>query len=93
MVTEFLKMPELVDQNRMTEMQVWRCRIKPRLDPERLTSLESLNEFRFDEQLLGPALDQRQRVPQVVHIYPIRDHIPYGNAGSKTIAADRAQAT
>ena len=50
-VAELLKLPHLVDKDRMPEMQVGRSGIKPSLDAQRFAASELFDELRFHEQL------------------------------------------
>jgi hypothetical protein len=57
-MTQFLELPELVYQNGMPEMQVRGCRIKTGLYTKSPAFLESLNQFGFNQDLLGTTPDQ-----------------------------------
>jgi len=57
MMTKVLTVPELVDQYGMPEMQIRRCRIKTRLDPERSAGFQPFKKFGFNQQFFCPALD------------------------------------
>src|SRR6476660_8769938 len=56
-MTELLQLPELIDQHRMTEMEIGRSRVEPRFDAHRLAAYQSLLELCFDEQLIATATD------------------------------------
>jgi hypothetical protein len=55
---ELLKVTQLVDQHRMTEVQVGRSGIKPSLDPQGAPSLELFNQLSLNEELIRPTLDE-----------------------------------
>ena len=59
-MAELLKLPQLVDQHRVAEMQIRRGRIETGLDPQRTAGFELLDEFGFDDQLVAAALDDFQ---------------------------------
>ena len=59
MMTEFLEMPQLVDQHRVPEVQVGRRRIEAGLDPKRPSRLDLFGQFGLNQQFVGTALDQR----------------------------------
>src|SRR5258706_7890292 len=54
-MTKILKLPELVDQYRMSEMKIRCSRIEAGLDPQRMALLEFLDELRLDDQLAASA--------------------------------------
>ena len=69
-MAEILKMPELVDQDGVTKVQIRRCRIKTRLYPKWPASLQFFDEFCLNQQLVGTTLDQFKILFQNTHDYP-----------------------
>ena len=57
LVTQVLELLELVDQYRVTKMQVGRGRIKPGLDSQRMPLLQLLNKLFFDKYFVGASAD------------------------------------
>jgi len=54
-VPELLELAHLVDEHRVSEMQVGRRRIEARLDTQRLATRELAGELRLDQQFLCTA--------------------------------------
>lgn len=61
-MTQFLEVTQLVDEHGMAQVQVRRRRVKARLHAKRLSLLQFLDQFGLDQQLIRTALDQRQRI-------------------------------
>ena len=56
-MAEVLQLAQLVDQHRVTEVQVRRGRIEARLDAQRFTRLQSVDQFGLDQQFFAAAFD------------------------------------
>ena len=54
LVPQLLKMPQLVDQNGVPKMQIWRSRIESRLYPQGAPEFQPFDQLRLDEQLVAP---------------------------------------
>ncbi len=52
-MTELLKLPHLVNEDRVTDMKIRRCRVEPGLDAQRTTLLQPLEELLIPENLVG----------------------------------------
>ena len=61
-VAELLEVAQLVDHHGVPEVQVGRRGIEPELDAQRRAARELLRELLLDDQLLGTALDERERL-------------------------------
>ena len=61
LVAELLEVAQLVDHHRVPEVQVGGGGIQPQLDAQRRAARELFRELALDDQLLGAALDQRER--------------------------------
>jgi hypothetical protein len=66
-VTEILKMAELVDQHRVPEMEIGGGGIEAGLDPQGTAAFQLLDQLGFNQQLFGPTLDQREVVFNSAH--------------------------
>src|SRR5208283_4019839 len=67
LVAEHLKLPHLVDEYRVAEVEIRRGRIEPRLDRQRLTPRELALEVRLEKDLLRPALELDQLFSRTQH--------------------------
>ena len=56
-MTKVLQLPHLVEDNGVSQMEVWRSRVKAQLDTQRGSGLfgtgEFLRKFRFDDQFIA----------------------------------------
>jgi hypothetical protein len=59
-VTQFLKMAQLVDQHGMSEVQVGRGGVKAGFDSERPAGFQFLDKFCLDQQFIGTTPYQRK---------------------------------
>src|SRR5690606_38703806 len=66
-VTELLKMPQLVDQHSVTKMQIRRSRIKTCLDTQRTTCREPFDQLALHQQLFRATLDALKRPRDIDH--------------------------
>ena len=60
MVPQILKVTHFVEQNSMTQMQVWRGGVKSGFDSERTIQSKLLRELLFEQELAATALDDFQ---------------------------------
>ena len=60
MMAEILQMAHLVEQNRMSQVQVGCCRIESRFYPERTPGCELVRELLFEQELVASAPDDFQ---------------------------------
>lgn len=67
LVPEILELAQLVEQDGMPEMQIRRRRIEARLDPQRTAEGQLPAKRIFEEDFVGPALDQRKRTFELLH--------------------------
>ena len=65
MVTEVLELLQLVELDRMPEMEVGPGGVKTFLDSQRLAALQFLDEFSLDDQLVRAAFEDRQLVRDI----------------------------
>ena len=68
MVTEVLKLAQLIDEHRMTKMQIGRRGIETRLDTQGFTASQTRRELAFYEDLLGTASDTVQSLLHAVAV-------------------------
>ena len=66
-VAEVLQLPQLVDQDRMSQMQVGRGRIETGFDAQGPSAFQLLDEFRFDQQFIAAAFDGFELFGQCSH--------------------------
>ena len=59
-MAKILQLPQLVDEHRVSEVQIGRGWVEPGLYPQRTTGLEFINEILLNQQLLAPPLDDLQ---------------------------------
>ena len=59
-MAEVLELPHLVEEHRMTQVQVGRGGIEPGLHPQRTAGLEFFDEILLDQQLIAAALEDIQ---------------------------------
>jgi hypothetical protein len=71
-VTKILKLPKLVNKNRVPKMKVGRSGIETRLDPERPTFLQFLDKLIFRNNFVYASLDYCQRFINGCH----EQHVP-----------------
>src|SRR5512135_304476 len=62
LVAEFLKMPQLVDDHGVTEVQVGRRRVQAELDTQPPAARQLARELFLDEQFVTAALDELHRI-------------------------------
>ncbi len=67
---QILELAQLVDQDRVTQVQIGRRWIETGLDPQRLSALELFDQLGLDQQLFSTALDQRQLLFNRLHKGP-----------------------
>jgi hypothetical protein len=65
---ELLQLAELVEQHRVTEVEVGSRRVEARLDAKRDALRKPRHELRLDQQLVGAAFHDLQRVGYRRHI-------------------------
>ena len=65
MVAEILQLPQLVELDRVAEVQVGPGRVEALLDPQRLAAGELRGELGLDQQLVGAAAEDRELVGDV----------------------------
>jgi hypothetical protein len=61
LMSEVLQLTKLVEENRMPEMKIRGRWIESRLDPQRATEGQFPAKRIFEEDFVGPALDERER--------------------------------
>ena len=54
---ELLELTQLINKYGVTQVQIRRCGVESGLNPQRLTALEFLNQFRLDQYLFGTTFD------------------------------------
>ena len=60
MVAEVLQLPQLVELDRVAQVEVGPRRIEALLDPQRLAARELRGELGLDQELVGAAAEDRQ---------------------------------
>ena len=66
-MAQILEMPQLVDQDGMTEMEVRRGRIETGLDPQWAATLQSFDQLGFQQEFIAPPLDDLQTAFNINH--------------------------
>ena len=66
-MAQVLKLAQLVDHHRVTEMQVGRSRVQAELHSQRPSGFELFAQLGFDDQFIAAALDDSQLVVDVAH--------------------------
>ncbi|GBH14726.1 periplasmic component [Pseudomonas syringae pv. actinidiae] len=75
---QILELAQLVYKDRVTQMQIGRCRVKTSLDTQRLATLELFDQFGLDQEFICTALDQRQLLFNRLHFSPqFKGNQPY----------------
>ena len=66
-MTQILKMPQLVDEDGMPEMEIRRGRIETGLNPQRAAILQALHQLGFNQEFITPPLDHLQTANNINH--------------------------
>ncbi|MNZ91633.1 hypothetical protein D3C78_1106250 [compost metagenome] len=66
-MTEVLELTQLINEDRVTEMQIRRSRVEASLDAQGLTALELGDQFGLHENFIRTTLDQRQLLFDRLH--------------------------
>ena len=65
-MSELLKLPQLVEQHRVTDMEIRGSRVETRLDPEVLTVATPVDKLGFDQDFVGAPADDREGLLEIV---------------------------
>ncbi|KPX14621.1 Adenosylhomocysteinase [Pseudomonas syringae pv. delphinii] len=78
LMSQILKLAQLVYKDRVTQVQIRRCRVETSLDTQRLAALELFDQFSLDQEFICTALDQRQLFFNRLHFSPqFKGNQPY----------------
>src|SRR5262249_12716024 len=66
-MTQILKLPQLIDDHGVTEVEIRRGWVHPELDPQMAAGFELLPQLRLNDQLVASTLDQFQLVVNIAH--------------------------
>ena len=78
-MAEFLEMPQLVDQHRVTEMKVGRGRVEARLHAQGAAALEAFDQLDLEQERIGATFDQLDGRRNISH--SISPKIPFRPRG------------